>query len=211
MKSDASSATQCPICAEWWSSLRRFRMHFPSCRKRSEQLVNSPQNKLLAQFNNAAEPYTMDDYVSDDNIDMDIFESYYSDDDDDDKDGGGKSDNDSSDDDSINANNNEDAGLCCDDDNPDKTHTRTMPLEQSFLMETQLRLNDIMNKHKCSLQLHDDVIDLINGYIKSDQFCPFAKWKRRKHIMRNVENAFQTGHLKPTNGSLPSQYSISNT
>ena len=52
------------------------------------------------------------------------------------------------------------------------------------------------------MQLHDDVVDLINGYIKSDQFCPFAKWKRRKHIMRNVENAFQTGHLKPTNGTV---------
>ena len=58
-----------------------------------------------------------------------------------------------------------------------------------------------MNKHKCSVQLHDNVVDLINGYIKLDQFCPFAKWKQCKHIMRNVENAFQTGHLKPTNGT----------
>jgi len=97
-----------------------------------EEWANSPQNKLLAQFNDAAKPYTMDDYVSDDNIDMDIFESYYSDDDDDDEGGG----DDSSDDDSIDANNNEDAGLCYDDDYPDKTHTRTTPLEQSFLMET---------------------------------------------------------------------------
>jgi hypothetical protein len=70
------------------------------------------------------------------------------------------------------------------------------------MTETQLRLNDVMNKHKCSLQLHDNVVELINGYIKSDQFCPFAKWKRRKHIMRDVENAFQTGHLKPTNGTV---------
>ncbi len=190
-------------------------MHFPSCRKRMEQLANSPQNNLLAQFKDAAEPYTMDDYISDHNFDMNIFESYYSDNDDDDEDGGCKSDDDKSDEDSLDANNDEDAGLYSDDDaadalltekttmsNPNKTHTQTTPSEQSFLMETQLCLNDIMNKHKCSLQLHDDVVKLINGYIKLDQFCPFAKWKRRKHIMRDVENAFQTGHLKPTNGTV---------
>ncbi len=123
-------------------------MHFPSCCKRMEQLANSPQNKLLAQFNDAAKPYTMDDYVSDHNFDMNIFESYYSDDDDndDDEDGGGKSDDDKSDEDSIDANDNEDTELYSDDDTadallmekttmstPNKSHTRTMPLFRSCM------------------------------------------------------------------------------
>jgi hypothetical protein len=200
-KSDTSSATQCPLCSEWWPLEQRFRMHFPSCRKRMEQLANSPQNKLLAQFKDAAEPYTMDDYISDHNFDMNIFESYYSDNDDDDKDGGCKSDDDKSDEDSLDANNDEDAGLYSDDDTADALSTEKTTMSNP-MTETQLRLNDVMNKHKCSLQLHDNVVELINGYIKSDQFCPFAKWKRRKHIMRDVENAFQTGHLKPTNGTV---------
>ncbi len=39
----------------------------------------------------------MDDYISDDNFDIDIFESYYSDEEDDDEDGGDKSDEKNSD------------------------------------------------------------------------------------------------------------------
>ena len=57
--------------------------------------------------------------------------------------------------------------------------------------KVQIKLNNLINNHKASLKLHDDIVDLFNEYIASPNFDRYATLKSRKTFIRSMtESAF---------------------
>jgi hypothetical protein len=46
--------------------------------------------------------------------------------------------------------------------------------------KVQIKLNNLIDNHKASLKLYDDIVNLFNKYISSNNFNQFAKLKSRK-------------------------------
>ena len=61
----------------------------------------------------------------------------------------------------------------------------------------QIRLNDLINNHKASLKLHDDIVNIFNDYISSPSFDQHKKLIHRKHFMRRMEKTLNLRHLRP--------------
>jgi len=55
------------------------------------------------------------------------------------------------------------------------------------LSKLQIRLNDVINRHKAPLLLYDEIVHLINGYISSDNFSKYGKLKTRQSFIRHME------------------------
>jgi hypothetical protein len=61
----------------------------------------------------------------------------------------------------------------------------------------QIKLNNLINSHKAPIKLYDDIVDLINDYICSDNFDKFARLKSRKSFIKANESAYDVTHLRP--------------
>ena len=48
------------------------------------------------------------------------------------------------------------------------------------LSKLQIRLNDVINRHKAPLVIYDEIVHLINDYISSDNFSKYGKLKTRQ-------------------------------
>jgi len=75
------------------------------------------------------------------------------------------------------------------------------PNEQlsTAVSKVQIKLNNLINNHKASLKLYDDIVDLFNDYISSPNFEVFATLKRRKSFMKSMETSYRTRPLRPMN------------
>jgi len=51
----------------------------------------------------------------------------------------------------------------------------------------QIRLNDLINRHKAPLLLYGEIIHLLNGYISSNIFSKHAKLMTRQSFIKNME------------------------
>ena len=65
--------------------------------------------------------------------------------------------------------------------------------------KVQIKLNNLINNHKASLKLHDDIVDLVNEYISSPNFDKYATLKSRKTFIRSMESSYGVTHLRPIN------------
>ncbi len=67
-----------------------------------------------------------------------------------------------------------------------------------------MKLNDIINNHKASLKMHDDIVHIFNEYISSPSFDKYAKLKMQKSFIQSIETSLNVTHLrpKPTNVKL---------
>ena len=72
------------------------------------------------------------------------------------------------------------------------------------ITKLQVKLNDIINNHKASLKLHDDIVHIFNEYISSPSFDKYAKLKMQKSFIQLMETSLNVTHLrpKPTNVKL---------
>jgi hypothetical protein len=61
----------------------------------------------------------------------------------------------------------------------------------------QIRLNKLINNHKVSLKLHDNIVDLFNDYISSPFFDQHKKLTQRKQFMQRMEKTLHLKHLHP--------------
>ena len=61
----------------------------------------------------------------------------------------------------------------------------------------QIKLNNLINSHKAPIKLYDDIVDLFNEYIGSNNFDKFAKLKSRKSFITANESAYNVTHLRP--------------
>jgi hypothetical protein len=66
----------------------------------------------------------------------------------------------------------------------------------------QVMLNDLLLKHKASLLLYDEIIDLISIYISSPDFNRFNKFKSRKILLQSTQKSLSTSCLRPLNGTV---------
>ncbi len=78
------------------------------------------------------------------------------------------------------------------------------PLRRKTMAVTkfQVMLNDLLLKHKASLLLYDEIIDLISIYISSLNFNRFDKFKSRKMLLQLTQKSLNTKILRPLNGTV---------
>jgi hypothetical protein len=65
------------------------------------------------------------------------------------------------------------------------------------ITKLQVKLNDIINNHKASLKMHDDIVNIFNEYITSPNFDKYAKLKTRKSFIQSMETSLNVTHLRP--------------
>jgi hypothetical protein len=65
--------------------------------------------------------------------------------------------------------------------------------------KVQIKLNNLMNNHKASLKLQDDIVNLFNEYIASPNFDLNATLKSRKSFIRSMESSYGVTQLCPMN------------
>ena len=80
-------------------------------------------------------------------------------------------------------------------DDVDTLNRKTMAITKFEVM-----LHDLLLKHKASLLLYDEIIDLVSIYITSPNFNRFDTLKSRKKLLRSTEKSQQTSGLCPING-----------
>jgi hypothetical protein len=67
----------------------------------------------------------------------------------------------------------------------------------SSMTKFQVGLSDIVNKHKASLQMYDDVCNLVNEYTSSPYFDRYAKLQSRKYFLKHIEESHGTHWMRP--------------
>ncbi len=65
--------------------------------------------------------------------------------------------------------------------------------------KVQIKLNNLINNHKASLKLYDNIVNLFNEYISSNNLDQFAKLKSRKSFIKSMESSYRVTHLRPKN------------
>jgi hypothetical protein len=65
------------------------------------------------------------------------------------------------------------------------------------LATLQIRLNELINNHKASLKLHDNIVDLFNDYISSPFFDQHKKLTHRNQFMQRMEKTLHLKQLRP--------------
>jgi hypothetical protein len=63
--------------------------------------------------------------------------------------------------------------------------------------KVQIKLNNLINNHKASLKLYDDIVDLFNDYVSSPNFDKYAQLKSRKSFIQSMERMYRVTHLQP--------------
>jgi hypothetical protein len=86
-------------------------------------------------------------------------------------------------------------------DNDDYDEDSYNPQAQlsTAVSKVQIKLNNLINNHKASLKLHDDIVVLFNEYIASPNFDLNAKLKTRKSFIKSMESSYGVTHLCPMN------------
>jgi hypothetical protein len=64
--------------------------------------------------------------------------------------------------------------------------------------KVQIKLNNLINNHKASLKLHDDIVHLFNE-LASPNFDLNATFKSRKTFIRSMESSYCVTKLRPMN------------
>ena len=82
----------------------------------------------------------------------------------------------------------------CDDDSYNPQHQLC-----TAVSKVQIKLNNLINNHKASLKLNDDIVNLFNEYISSPNFYLDVKLKSRKPFIKSMESSYRVTHLRPMN------------
>jgi hypothetical protein len=65
------------------------------------------------------------------------------------------------------------------------------------ISKLQIKLNQLINKHKAPILLYDDIVGLFNNYITSPNFDKCATLKRRKQFVKSIEETYKVSQLRP--------------
>jgi hypothetical protein len=63
----------------------------------------------------------------------------------------------------------------------------------------QVMLHDLIMKHKASLQMFDDICNLVNEYTSSPEFLVNTKLQSQKTFLCSIEGSYRTRLLRPIN------------
>jgi len=193
-----SSAQQCPNCDRLFTSLGGLRHHLISCDSKNdaeadvdvnmERQQHPLQSIHLLNRNDGVDPNTnwlwdnddIDNFTSDDEVLFDLHNF-----DETQTFGSNTSTNETS------CNSDDNPYDCCNSDDHHDAHV----MEPSTTL--QIRLNELINNHKASLKLHNDIVDLFSDYISSPSFDRHKKLTHIKQFMGRMENTLHLRHLHP--------------
>ena len=181
-----STALQCPNCTRWFSSRQGLTRHITACRSKDDlgsnvdddaECQHPLQSMHLLHTNDVS---VLPPKRNTDNVDLDSSNSNLYNDGmllnmpDYDNTSTISSHNSSSDQSSTSTLDNMPYDL----GNNDSDHA-THVMEASTTL--QIPLNELINNHKASLKLHDDIVDIFNDYISLPTFDRNKKLTRRIH------------------------------
>ena len=170
---------KCPNCPRQFLSQRSLRLHLPSCRK---------SHLLTADAHSQIEYHPLRSLRHFDDQDLDGCSQCVDADIDDD---------DSEMDNVFTA----ESFVCSDDyENADHFHNdyeEGQGQQTTAAAKLQVRLNHLINSHKAPVKLYDDIIQLFNDYISSNNFNKYTRLKCRKAFIKSSEAAYNVSHLRP--------------
>ena len=68
------------------------------------------------------------------------------------------------------------------------------------ISKVQIRLNDLINRHKAPLLLYDEIVHLFNDYISSENFSKYGKLCTRQSFIKQLEKSHPSvTALRPVN------------
>jgi len=68
--------------------------------------------------------------------------------------------------------------------------------ESTEALKLQIKLNHLINNHKAPLKLYDDIVNLFNEYMSSNNFNRYARLKSRKSFIKAYESTYNVTHLR---------------
>ena len=69
--------------------------------------------------------------------------------------------------------------------------------QSTAALKLQIKLSHLINCHKAPLKLYDDIVDLLNKYISSNNFNRYARLKSHKSFLKANESTYNVTHLRP--------------
>ena len=174
---------QCPNCERLFSNQRSLKLHVPSCRRRHLPADNDTHHQLEHH------PLRSFCYVND--------TSSFNKDGDSEGDRNDYNNDDSDISDFILA----ESGVCSDDYNKVdqflNDYEEAQGKQSTTASKLQIKLNHLINSHKAPLKLYDDIVDLFNEYMSSENFNKYARLKSRKSFIKANESIYNVTHLRP--------------
>ncbi len=178
-----SYLVQCNTCQKWYSNQHGLLVHLKYCRERhaSEQ---DNGNHLILGHNPLKSFYDQGEHLNswavyeDEFDELRILEENSSSKEQEDVGGG------------VNLTEVDFGGNLAEDDlgdinDEDNQHANyeyedTNGQSSTAISKLQIRLNDLINRHKAPLKLYDEIVHLFNDYISSDNFSKYGKLKTRQ-------------------------------
>jgi hypothetical protein len=77
------------------------------------------------------------------------------------------------------------------------------PQQSNARNRFQVMLHDLIMKHKASLQMFDDICNLVNEYTSSPEFSVNTKLQSWKSFLCSIEGSYRTWLLRPNRWSGP--------
>ena len=68
--------------------------------------------------------------------------------------------------------------------------------ESTEASKLQIKLNHLINNHKAPLKLYNDIVNLFNEYMPSNNFNRYARLKSRKSFIKAYESTYNVTHLR---------------
>jgi hypothetical protein len=187
---------QCPNCGRWFNTPRSLKLHITSCRVKhfGEGGISENDNHLpIKSIRGKRDINEYDSQINEIEVNRDNFdEGIY------------LADNMSS----IASN----KSLFGDTSSYSDAEGKFYPIDDydhlgkrtTAITKLQVKFNDIINNHKASLKMHDDIVHIFNEYISSPYFDKYATLKTQKSFIQLMETSLNVTHLrpKPTNVKL---------
>ena len=177
-----SNLVQCNICQKWYSNQRGLLIHLGFCKERQTFERSDGNNHLFLGHNPLKSCYDQGEHLDPFAVYEDEFEN-------------SSIEHNSTcieqvEIDSVGDFTGDDFGSINSDDNLlDSYEGENISRPCSTAMsKLQVQLNDLINRHKAPIQLHDDIVHLFNDYISSDNFSKYGKLKTRKSFIKQLES-----------------------
>jgi len=170
---------KCPNCPRLFLSQRSLRLHLPSCRK---------SHLLAAGAHSQIEYHLLRSLRHFDDQDLDGFSQGIP--------------ADCDDDDSEMENFFTAESFVCSEDyeNADHFHNdyeEGQGQQSTAAAKLQIKLNHLINSHKAPIKLYDNITQLFNDYICSNNFDKFTQLKCQKTFIKASDSAYNVTHLRP--------------
>ena len=170
---------QCPNCSGWYSHLKGFRHHLRHCRTSNDVQSSLDVQRIIYHDDPRLSIHSSSDiFSSNDRSVLSYDDISYS--------WGESRESVVSD----HERKEDDSGFC------------SLRRKTTAITKFQVMLNDLLLKHKASLLLYDEIIDLVSTYISSPGFNRFDKFKSRRSLLQSTEKSLRTNRLRPMNGTV---------